>query len=361
MEKQQILIVDDEEINRVILKEIFQEDYEIIEAVDGRDAIYKIQSRHNLVLILLDVIMPVMDGFMVLEYMQSHNLIEKIPVILITSESVGESEGKAYSYGVADVMHKPFYPYIVKRRSKNIINLYQHKEHMEQRLKEQEEEIRAQEKEIRKGNEFIIDALSSVVEFRSAETGEHTRRIKYFTRVLLRYLVNYFPKYGLTPSQVDNIARASALHDIGKVGIPDAVLLKPGRLTDEEYETMKAHTTIGCEMLEKSCRDKSSEFYRYCYEICRHHHERWDGRGYPDHLAGDDIPISAQVVSIADVYDALVSPRVYKSAFASSTAFDMIMNGECGEFSPDILECFALAKEDFFNIVEVIKMFGFLE
>ena len=361
MEKQQILIVDDEEINRVILKEIFQEDYEIIEAVDGRDAIYKIQGRHNLVLILLDVIMPVMDGFMVLEYMQSHNLIEKIPVILITSESVGESEGKAYSYGVADVMHKPFYPYIVKRRSKNIINLYQHKEHMEQRLKEQEEEIRAQEKEIRKGNEFIIDALSSVVEFRSAETGEHTRRIKYFTRVLLRYLVNYFPKYGLTPSQVDNIARASALHDIGKVGIPDAVLLKPGRLTDEEYETMKAHTTIGCEMLEKSCRDKSSEFYRYCYEICRHHHERWDGRGYPDHLAGDDIPISAQVVSIADVYDALVSPRVYKSAFASSTAFDMIMNGECGEFSPDILECFALAKEDFFNIVEVIKMFDFLE
>ena len=361
MEKQQILIVDDEEINRVILKEIFQEDYEIIEAVDGRDAIYKIQSRHNLVLILLDVIMPVMDGFMVLEYMQSHNLIEKIPVILITSESVGESEGKAYSYGVADVMHKPFYPYIVKRRSKNIINLYQHKEHMEQRLKEQEEEIRAQEKEIRKGNEFIIDALSSVVEFRSAETGEHTRRIKYFTRVLLRYLVNYFPKYGLTPSQGDNIARASALHDIGKVGIPDAVLLKPGRLTDEEYETMKAHTTIGCEMLEKSCRDKSSEFYRYCYEICRHHHERWDGRGYPDHLAGDDIPISAQVVSIADVYDALVSPRVYKSAFASSTAFDMIMNGECGEFSPDILECFALAKEDFFNIVEVIKMFDFLE
>ena len=361
MEKQQILIVDDEEINRVILKEIFQEDYEIIEAVDGRDAIYKIQSRHNLVLILLDVIMPVMDGFMVLEYMQSHNLIEKIPVILITSESVGESEGKAYSYGVADVMHKPFYPYIVKRRSKNIINLYQHKEHMEQRLKEQEEEIRAQEKEIRKGNEFIIDALSSVVEFRSAETGEHTRRIKYFTRVLLRYLVNYFPKYGLTPSQVDNIARASALHDIGKVGIPDAVLLKPGRLTDEEYETMKAHTTIGYAMLEKSCRDKSSEFYRYCYEICRHHHERWDGRGYPDHLAGDDIPISAQVVSIADVYDALVSPRVYKSAFASSTAFDMIMNGECGEFSPDILECFALAKEDFFNIVEVIKMFDFLE
>jgi len=360
-EKQQILIVDDEEINRVILKEIFQDEYEVLEAENGKDAIYKIQSRHNMVLILLDVIMPVMDGFMVLEYMQEHSLIERIPVILITSEGVGESEGKAYSYGVADVMHKPFYPYIVKRRSKNIINLYQHKQYMEQRLKEQEEEIRAQEKEIRKSNEFIIDALSSVVEFRSAETGEHTRRIKYFTRVLLRYLVNYFPKYNLTPSQVDKIARASALHDIGKVGIPDAILLKPGRLTEEEFEIMKTHTTIGCEMLEKSCRDRSSEFYQYCYEICRHHHERWDGRGYPDHLSGDEIPISAQIVAVADVYDALVSPRVYKSAFASNTAFDMIMNGECGEFSPDILECFALAKEDFFNIVEVIKMFDFLE
>ena len=359
--KQQILIVDDEEINRVILREIFQDEYEVLEAEDGKDAIYKIQSRHNMALILLDVIMPVMDGFMVLEYMQEHSLIDKIPVILITSESVGESEGKAYSYGVADVMHKPFYPYIVKRRSKNIINLYQHKQYMEERLKEQEEEIRAQEKEIRKSNEFIINALSSVVEFRSAETGEHTRRIKYFTRVLLRYLVNYFPKYGLTRSQVDMIARASALHDIGKVGIPDAILLKPGRLTDDEFEIMKTHTTIGCEMLEKSCRDRTSEFYQYCYDICRHHHERWDGKGYPDHLAGDDIPISAQIVAIADVYDALVSPRVYKSAFASSTAFDMIMNGECGEFSPDILECFALAKEDFFNIVEVIKMFDFLE
>ena len=244
--RQQILIVDDEEINRVILREIFQDEYEVLEAEDGKDAIYKIQSRHNMALILLDVIMPVMDGFMVLEYMQEHSLIDRIPVILITSESVGESEGKAYSYGVADVMHKPFYPYIVKRRSKNIINLYQHKQYMEERLKEQEEEIRAQEKEIRKSNEFIINALSSVVEFRSAETGEHTRRIKYFTRVLLRYLVNYFPKYGLTRSQVDMIARASALHDIGKVGIPDAILLKPGRLTDDEFEIMKTHTTIGC-------------------------------------------------------------------------------------------------------------------
>lgn len=359
MSRQQILIVDDEEVNRLILKEIFSEEYDVIEAANGREAIGRIDSNENIVLVLLDVIMPELDGFGVLEHMQDNDLIDKIPVILLTSESVGDSEGKAYSYGVADVMHKPFYPQIVKRRSRNIIELYQNKHSMEERLKRQEREIRAQEKTIQRNNEFMIDALGSVVEFRSAETGEHVRRIKYFTRIMLKYLMKYFPKYNLTPSQADNIVRASAMHDIGKIGIPDAILLKPGRLTKEEFEIMKTHTTIGCEILEKSCRDKTSEFYRYCYEICRHHHERWDGKGYPDHLVGDDIPLSAQVVSIADVYDALVSARVYKSSYTSNTAFDMIMNGECGEFSPDILECFELTKEDFFNIVEVIKMFEF--
>ena len=310
-------------------------------------------------MILLDIVMPVLNGFKVLNYMQEHDLIDKIPVILITAESVRDSEDKAYAYGVADVMHKPFYPHIVKRRGKNIIELYQNKRNMELRLKEQEEAIRLQEKKIRQNNEFMIDALSSVVEFRSLETGEHIRRIKYFTRILSKYLMKYFPKYGLTPAMVDEIARASALHDIGKIGIPDAILLKPGRLTPEEYEIMKTHTTIGCDILEKFHENQTEDFYRYCYEICRYHHERWDGNGYPDHLVGDEIPISAQIVAVADVYDALVSPRVYKSVYANNEAFDMIMNGECGQFSPDIMECFGLAKEDFFNIVEVIKMFDF--
>ncbi|MDE7250278.1 MAG: HD domain-containing protein, partial [Lachnospiraceae bacterium] len=310
-------------------------------------------------LVLLDVVMPELNGFGVLEYMKEHNLLDKIPVILITGETIIDSDDQAYSFGVADVMHKPFYPHIVKRRGKNIIELYQNKRHMQDRLKEQEKEIREQEKQIRENNEFMIDALSSVVEFRSLETGEHIRRIKYFTRIMLKYLMKYFPKYGLTPAQVDEIARASALHDIGKIGIPDAILLKPGRLTSEEFEVMKKHTTIGCEVLEKFKEKQSGDFYRYCYEICRYHHERWDGNGYPDHLKGEEIPISAHIVAIADVYDALVSPRVYKSAYANKIAYDMIMNGECGQFSPDVLECFALAKEDFFNIVEVIKMFTF--
>ena len=359
MEKQQILIVDDEEVNRAVLAEMFREEYEILEAEDGKKAVMQIQKNRDIVLILLDIVMPVMDGFKVLDYMKEQELIEKIPVILITGESVSNSEGKAYAYGVADVMHKPFYPRIVKRRSNNIIELYQNKHNMELRLKEQEKAIRAQEKEIRKANEDMIEALSSVVEFRSAETGEHTRRIKYFTRIMLKYLQQYFPKYGITDHQVSEITRASALHDIGKIGIPDSILLKPGRLTEKEFEVMKTHTTIGCDILEKFYENHDTEFYRYCYEICRYHHERWDGNGYPDHLIGEEIPISAQVVAIADVYDALVSPRVYKSVYANNIAFDMIMAGECGQFSPDMLECFGLAKVDFFNVVEVIKMFEF--
>lgn len=361
MDKQQILIVDDEEVNRAILGEMFrdEEKYEILEAANGQEAITQIESNQNIALILLDIIMPVMDGFKVLDFMKERDLLKTIPVILITSEAVEDSEYQAYSYGVADVMHKPFYPYIVKRRSKNIIALYQSQQNMERRLKEQETEILEQQRKLNENNELMIEMLSSVVEARSAETGEHTRRIKCFTRIMLKYLMKYFPQYGLTPDQVDQIVMASALHDIGKIGIPDSILLKPARLTTEEFEIMKTHTTIGCDILEKSCRDKENEFYKYCYEICRYHHERWDGNGYPDHLAGNDIPISAQVVAIADVYDALVSPRVYKSVYANNIAYDMIMNGECGQFSPDVLECFRLSKEDFFNIVEVIKMFDF--
>lgn len=249
-----------------------------------------------------------------------------------------------------DVIHKPFYPHIVKRRSRNIIDLYQSKHNMAVRLKEQEEALLAQQKELNENNEFMIDALSSVVESRSAETGDHTKRIKNLTRIMLRCFVKNFPQYGLEESQIEQIAMASVLHDVGKIGIPDAVLLKPGRLTDEEFELMKTHTVIGCDILKKFYKSSTGKFERYCYEICRHHHERWDGRGYPDHLAGNDIPISAQIVAVADVFDALVSPRVYKSSFDKDTAYNMIINGECGQFSPDILECFKLAKEDFFNV-----------
>lgn len=361
MDQQTILIVDDEAVNRSILEILFRSDYNIVQACDGREAIEKIEQTENLVLILLDVVMPNLDGFGVLEYMKERDLIQKIPVILITGETIRDSEDRAYFYGIADVIHKPFYPDIVKRRAGNIIELYQNKLNMEARLKEQEEELRAQQQKMEENDEFMIDALSSVVEFRSSETGEHIRRIKYFTRILLKYLDKYFPEYGLTKTQMNQIAKASALHDIGKIGISDAILLKPDRLTPAEYEAMKKHTTIGCEILERFKEKQTDEFYQYCYEICRWHHERWDGKGYPDGLVGDEIPVSAQIVAIADVYDALISERVYKDAYGSSLAYQMIVDGECGQFAPDVLECFELAKEDFFNIVDVIKMFDYMD
>lgn len=357
--RQQILIVDDEEVNRTILSLMFDAEYDIVEAPNGMDAIDAIEKNNEIALILLDVIMPVMDGFGVLDYMKEKELLEKIPVILITSMTPQESEAKAYEYGIADVMHKPFESNIIKRRARNIIELYQNKKNLEIRLMEREKTIRDQEKAIRENNEFMIDALGSVVEFRSIETGDHVKRIKYLTRILLKYLAKYYPKYEMTPVKIDQIARASALHDIGKIGIPDAILLKPGKLTKDEFEIMKTHTTIGCDILESFKSPYMDDFYKYCYEICRYHHERADGKGYPDHLKGDEIPISAQIVSIADVYEALVSERVYKSAYSNSVAYEMILNGECGQFTDDVIECFKLAKEDFFNLVEVINMFNF--
>ncbi|MCI8365032.1 MAG: response regulator, partial [Eubacterium sp.] len=357
MDIERILIVDDEEVNRTILEVMFRSSFHIVEATNGQEAIDRLEEDPGFVLVLLDIVMPVKDGFDVLEYMKQKGLIEQVPVILITSETIRDSEDRAYAYGIADVIHKPFYPDIVKRRAQNIIDLYQHQANMERKLREQEEAILAKEKKIQENNEFLISALSSVVEFRSSETGEHIRRIKYFTRILLKYLAKYFPKYGITETQISEIARASALHDIGKIGIPDSILLKPGKLTEEEFETMKTHTTIGCDMLKKFKKEEDNEFYRYCYDICRYHHERWDGNGYPDHLAGDEIPIWAQVVSIVDVYDALISERVYKAAFPHTVAYEMIQNGECGQFSPDILECFELANEDFFDMVDVNRIF----
>ncbi len=360
MDIERILIVDDEEVNRTILEVMFRSSFHIVEATNGQEAIDRLEEDPGFVLVLLDIVMPIKDGFDVLEYMKQKGLIEQVPVILITSETIRDSEDRAYAYGIADVIHKPFYPDIVKRRAQNIIDLYQHQANMERKLKEQEEAILAKEKKIQENNEFLISALSSVVEFRSSETGEHIRRIKYFTRILLKYLAKYFPKYGITETQISEIARASALHDIGKIGIPDSILLKPGKLTDEEFEIMKTHTTIGCDMLKKFKKEEDNEFYRYCYDICRYHHERWDGNGYPDHLAGDEIPIWAQVVSIVDVYDALISERVYKAPFPHTVAYEMIQNGECGQFPPDILECFELANEDFFDMVDVNRIFSFM-
>lgn len=354
-EKKTILIADDAEINRDILKLIFEEQFIILEAADGDETIEILAAHHDkIAMLFLDLIMPGKTGLEVMEYMRQMEYINTIPVIMITGESTVDSDLKAYEYGASDIIYKPFESKVVMRRTLNVLELFENRINMEKKLEERTRELIASQEKLEKNNEFLINALSSVVEFRSLESGEHIKRVKYFTRMMLNYMKKYFPEYGFTKEQIDLIVNASALHDIGKITIPDKILLKPGKLTPDEFEEMKKHTTRGCEILE-NFKQEESEFYRYCYDICRFHHERYDGQGYPDGLAGDDIPIWAQVVSIVDVFDALVSERVYKMAYGADEAVRMIHDGECGVFSPQIMECFDLVKVDLCKVSEYLS------
>jgi putative two-component system response regulator len=287
--------------------------------------------------------MPKMSGLDVLKEMAERKYADHIPVILITAEATADSDLKAYEYGASDIIYKPFNPRIVMRRAQNIIELFSNRINIEKKLEKRTRQLRESQAKIQKNSEFLINALSSVVEFRSLESGEHVQRVKNYTGILLRQLVELYPEYQFSEEDMQLMVNASALHDLGKIAIPDSILLKPGKLTKEEFEIMKTHTTKGCELLEKFKQD-DSDFYRYCYDICRYHHERYDGNGYPDGLKGDEIPIWAQIVSIVDVYDALVSKRVYKDPYSIVEAIQMIFDGECGVFSPKILDCFQMAK-----------------
>lgn len=350
-----ILIADDSEINRDILRFIFEEQFDILEAEDGVQVIDILEKEHDRIsMLFLDLVMPNKTGLDVLDFMNRENYIKTIPVIMITGEATAESDIKAYEYGASDIIYKPFEPKVVMRRTMNLIELFEHRAHIERKLEKRTKELIKSREELEKNNEFLINALSSVVEFRSLESGEHIKRIKYFTKIILNRLMKFFPEYNLTKEQIDLIVNASALHDIGKIAISDSILLKPDKLTKSEFEEMKKHTIYGCEILEKFKRE-DSEFYRYCYDICRYHHEKYDGNGYPDGLKGEEIPIWAQVVSIVDVFDALVSKRVYKIPYASEEVVRMIREGECGVFSPNILECFELSRIDLFKASELIS------
>ncbi len=347
-----ILIVDDAEMNRDILRMFFEEQYTIYEAADGDEAIKQIDLHSSeLSLILLDQIMPKKNGIEVLDYMKRAELIDYIPVIMITGDTDDEVAVQAYEYSAADIIYKPFNQEIIMRRSQNLIEQYENRNRMEQLLDERTRELRESQEKLAKNNEFLINALGSVVEFRSLESGEHIQRVKGFTKILLKYVQNNYPEYNLTDSQINMISSAAALHDVGKIAVPDAVLNKPGKLTYEEFNIIKRHTIYGCQILEQFKQD-DSEFYKYCYDICRWHHEKYDGNGYPDRLSGEDIPIWSQVVAVADCFDALVSKRVYKDSYPVEKAMDMINNGECGAFSDKIMDCFDLARYDFVQAVQ---------
>ena len=352
MAKDTILIVDDVEINREMIKFIFEEQYNVLEAENGQQAIDIIKEKsESLCIIFLDLRMPVKSGLDVLQFMNDEDHIKYIPVVMITGEATDESDEKAYEYGASDIIYKPFAPNVVMRRAMNLMELFEHRIDVEKKLEERTRELMESHRKLEESNDFLVNALSSVVEFRGLEPDEHILRTKYFTKLLLKYIQEFYPKYGITDESAALIVNASALHDIGKIAISDSILLKPGKLTNEENNELKKHTIYGCELLEKF-KQEDNEFYRYCYDICRYHHERYDGNGYPDRLKGDNIPIWAQIVSLVDVFDELVGERVYKIPYAVNEAARMIEEGECGVFSPVLLDCFKLAKAELFAATE---------
>ena len=332
-QKQKILIVDDSELNRAILADMLDDEYEIIEVENGLQGVGLLQQRGaEISLVLLDIVMPQMDGFGVLDVMAQNHWIEDIPVIMISAETGSSHIERAYDLGVTDFISRPFDALIVHRRVVNTIMLYAKQKRLADMVTEQIYETERR-------STLLVDILSHIVEFRNGESGLHVLNVRTLTELMLNHLVQKTDRYRLSPSDISTICTASALHDIGKITIDEKILNKPGRFTDEEFAIMKTHSMAGAEMLENLPIHQDDPLVQVAYDICRWHHERWDGRGYPDGLHGDEIPISAQIVALADVYDALTSKRCYKDSFSHEKAVEMILAGQCGSFSPLLLEC----------------------
>lgn len=333
LRKQKVLIVDDSEMNRCMLADILEDDYDIVQAKNGVEAVAILKERNfEIALVMLDMVMPEMDGIEVLEVMNKQHWIDNIPVIMISVENSAGYIERAYNLGVTDYIKRPYDAFSVRRRVINTIMLYTNQKNLVGLVADQ-----IYEKE--KSTNLMINILSHVVEFRNGESGLHVIHVQNITRIILEKYAEKYPDSGLTESSISTISLASSLHDIGKISIPESILNKPGKLTDEEFAIMKTHSSVGASMLESLSFGSNDPLIKTAYEVSRWHHERYDGRGYPDRLKGDKIPLSAQAVSVADVYDALTSERVYKKAFSHEKAMEMILGGECGMFNPKILEC----------------------
>ena len=334
MEKQKILIVDDSEMNRALLADILEEQYDVAEAENGMEAISILRrQRAEFSLLLLDIMMPEMDGFEVLACINRYHWNDTLAVIMISADDSPANIKRAYDLGAFDYISRPFDSTIVQRRISNTMFLYARQQRLEKIIAEQFHE---QEK----NNKLMISILSHIVEFRNGESGLHILHVNTITKYLLKQLVRSTDQYPLSKADISLISTASALHDIGKISISDAILNKPGRLTADEFEVMKTHSVIGADMLsDLPIEQQEAPLVKVASEICRWHHERYDGSGYPDGLKGEQIPIAAQVVALADVYDALTSERCYKKAYSHKDALKMILDGQCGAFNPTLLSC----------------------
>jgi putative two-component system response regulator len=344
-----ILVIDDSELSRALIENIFNKKYTVKSLNNGKSGLeYLKEHEDEIVAILLDRVMPGMSGLEMLRIMREERLGDDIPVFLITADNSEEVMYEGYDLGVKDIIEKPFVPYFLERRVENLIELYKTKKDLKETIEYQSQIISKKIDELKKINSSVLETLILAIEFRSEETGQHVQNIRNLTYKLLSKLkdLGYESCKDFTEEEMDTISNASTLHDIGKIVIPDVILNKPGRLTPEEFEIMKTHTLQGAELIGKIPKAGNEALFKYAYDICRHHHERWDGRGYPDGLKGEEISIWSQVVALADVYDALTSSRCYKKAFTKEESINMITTGKCGTFNPDLIKAFLEIEKD---------------
>lgn len=352
---QKILIADNSEINRSLLYEIFASQFELLMTDSSEEAFrLLIENKDELAVVMIAESVADRITKEMSQTLSSHKIFELVPVLVILDDKGSELKRQKFHFPFSDVIDSPVNPFIAKRRAANLIEAFSNKRELEQlvndqtkKILEQNRELKEQQKKINTINNDMLDTLSMVIEYRDVESGRHIHRIRKFTEVLLRILAEKYPKYNLTEDKIELITSASSMHDIGKIAIPDSILLSPKRLSYDEFRIMKQHTIKGCEILDQLNAVEKNDYYRYCYDICRYHHEKWDGTGYPEGLVGDQIPIWAQVVSLADCYDALTSERPYKSSYSHEQAVEMIRTGACGAFSDEMLDCFSYALPKF--------------
>jgi len=349
-----VLIVDDMDMNRMILESILCDDYDILQAENGLAAIDLLYNAVDLpAIVLLDIMMPEMDGFEVLDLMKSNTRTASIPVVFITAADIASTEARGLRSGAVGYVSKPFNPEVVKARVDNHIELKRYRDNLE-------ETVDQKVFQLVKSKENMLETLATVIEYRNLESGLHVKRTSVLSRNLINRLLD-IPYYArqLHELHPESMLRAVPIHDIGKIGVPDNVLLKPGRLTTEEFEIIKTHTTIGSDIIDTLLtKDEGDEYLLHCRDICRHHHERWDGKGYPDGIFGEDIPLSARILSIVDVYDALVNSRIYKPALPHNEAVQIIMNGSGTQFDPMLLKIFYEINELFFTLSQALENEG---
>ncbi|MEH2941846.1 HD domain-containing phosphohydrolase [Lachnospiraceae bacterium KK002] len=354
MNRHKILVVDDVESNRMILAEIFRRDYQILEASDVKTTLQILEkSSGETAAVLLDWHLSEEDGSRVLEEMKQKGWMNHIPVLVVTAEQSIDTEKQCIGLGAADMIRKPFDSDVIRKRVDNNISLYQHKNHMEEKVQEQNQILRKQyavmklqADKLKKSSQQMIDIVCNILEHHYPEFDENTQTVREISRIIGRKVQAHYPEYKLTDADVEAIAELAALRDIGKLLISDHVLFKPAKLTREEKEYMKSHTAKGCEIMKMMKGIQTPDDHRKSMEICRYHHERYDGKGYPEGLKGDEIPISAQIVSVVDAYHALISERIYKRAYPKEEAYYMVLGGECGIFSPKIMECFRMSRRE---------------